>query len=36
MIITGKTTIENWLDDDTVAYIGACVILSNIDITDNK
>jgi len=29
MVITGKTTTEHWLDDDTVAYIGACVRLSN-------
>ena len=30
--VTGLTTIEHWLDDDTVAYIGACVILSNDEI----
>jgi hypothetical protein len=29
MVVTGETTIENWLDNDTVAYIGACVMLDN-------
>ena len=30
MVITGQTTINHWLDDDTVAYIGAMVILENM------
>ncbi len=28
MVITGKTTIEHWLDADTVSYIKALVLLS--------
>ena len=28
MVITGQTTIENWLDEDTVSYLGACVLLA--------
>lgn len=36
MVITGQTTIEHWLDDYTVAYIGACVILADLDNKHNK
>lgn len=31
MTITGQTTVEQWLDDATVAYIGACVLLNPFD-----
>jgi hypothetical protein len=26
---TGLTTIEHWLDDETVAYIAACILLDD-------
>lgn len=36
MVITGQTTIEHWLDDDTVSYVGACVILYDLDNAHSK
>lgn len=31
MSITGKTTVDHWLDDATVSYIFACVLLEEMD-----
>ena len=31
MVTTGRTTVEHWLDDDTVAYISACVMIYELD-----
>ena len=36
MIITGQTTIENWTDNDTINYIKACVILTDLDKKENE
>ena len=36
MIVTGKMTIEQWLDSDTVAYIGVCIKISGLDEEDNN